>query len=189
MSHSKKMTESVILLHGFGGHHLQTALLARRLREAGYIVANVGYPSWRWPLERVLVPFTSGHPTSDLVVNSLSTVLRLGENTDLSCMGRQWIFHLSFNLAFGSLMPNFGRTRAELAARATRCREAHSGVLAQLHGTKELSCKKRLGWSWASRGSLYEVSAASIGHFYLVDRLIVLCTAPSMAREKCSHRV
>ncbi|WP_236617674.1 esterase/lipase family protein [Sphingobium ummariense] len=46
--------ESVILLHGFGGHPLQTALLARRLRESGYDVANIGYPSWRWPITRVL---------------------------------------------------------------------------------------------------------------------------------------
>lgn len=46
--------ESVILLHGFGGHPVQTALLARRLRGAGYTVANIGYPSWRWPLARVV---------------------------------------------------------------------------------------------------------------------------------------
>ena len=54
MTTGMSVTEGVILLHGFGGHHLQTAMLARRLREAGYIVANIGYPSWRWPLERVL---------------------------------------------------------------------------------------------------------------------------------------
>ena len=54
MIHSKKMTESVILLHGFGGHQVQTALLARRLRAAGFIVSNIGYPSWRWPLARVI---------------------------------------------------------------------------------------------------------------------------------------
>ncbi|WP_312251119.1 esterase/lipase family protein [Sphingobium yanoikuyae] len=47
-------TQSVILLHGFGGHQVQTALLARRLRGAGYDVANIGYPSWRWPLPRVI---------------------------------------------------------------------------------------------------------------------------------------
>jgi len=47
-------TQSVILLHGFGGHQVQTALLARRLRGAGYDVANIGYPSWRWPLTRVI---------------------------------------------------------------------------------------------------------------------------------------
>lgn len=47
-------TDSVILLHGFGGHPLQTALLARRLRAAGFDVANIGYPSWRWPIDRVL---------------------------------------------------------------------------------------------------------------------------------------
>lgn len=46
--------ETVILLHGFGGHPLQTTLLARRLRAAGYTVANIGYPSWRWPIDRVL---------------------------------------------------------------------------------------------------------------------------------------
>ncbi|MES2173433.1 MAG: alpha/beta fold hydrolase [Pseudomonadota bacterium] len=46
--------QSVILLHGFGGHPLQTALLARRLRAAGFDVANIGYPSWRWPIDRVL---------------------------------------------------------------------------------------------------------------------------------------
>lgn len=45
---------SIILLHGFGGHPLQTALLARRLRVSGYDVANIGYPSWRWPIGRVL---------------------------------------------------------------------------------------------------------------------------------------
>lgn len=54
MNHSKKMTNSILLLHGFGGHQVQTALLARRLRDAGFIVANIGYPSWRWPLPRVI---------------------------------------------------------------------------------------------------------------------------------------
>ena len=39
-----------------------------------------------------------------LVLNSLSVVLRLGENTDLSCMGTQWLFHVSFNLAFSTLI-------------------------------------------------------------------------------------
>lgn len=48
------VSHSILLLHGFGGHPLQTALLARRLRAAGYTVANIGYPSWRWPLDRVL---------------------------------------------------------------------------------------------------------------------------------------
>ena len=47
-------TESILLLHGFGGHPLQTFLLARRLHAAGYTVANIGYPSWRWPIDRVL---------------------------------------------------------------------------------------------------------------------------------------
>lgn len=45
--------EAVVLLHGFGGLPLQTALLASRLRQAGYEVANIGYPSWRWPLDRI----------------------------------------------------------------------------------------------------------------------------------------
>jgi pimeloyl-ACP methyl ester carboxylesterase len=47
-------TDAIILLHGFGGHPVQTALLARRLRQHGYAVANIGYPSWRWPIDRVL---------------------------------------------------------------------------------------------------------------------------------------
>lgn len=47
-------TDAVILLHGFGGLPIQTALLARRLRTSGYTVANIGYPSWRWPIDRVL---------------------------------------------------------------------------------------------------------------------------------------
>ena len=38
------------------------------------------------------------------MLNSLSVVLRLGENTDLSCMGAQWLFHVSFNLAFSTLI-------------------------------------------------------------------------------------
>jgi pimeloyl-ACP methyl ester carboxylesterase len=46
--------EAILLLHGFGGHPLQTALLARRLRARGFDVANIGYPSWRWPIDRVL---------------------------------------------------------------------------------------------------------------------------------------
>lgn len=46
--------QSIILLHGFGGHPLQTALLARRLCASGYDVANLGYPSWRWPIARIL---------------------------------------------------------------------------------------------------------------------------------------
>lgn len=46
--------EGVVLLHGFGGHPVQTALLARRLRQAGYAVANIGYPSWRLPMGQVL---------------------------------------------------------------------------------------------------------------------------------------
>ncbi|NWK98027.1 hypothetical protein DM806_20650 [Sphingobium lactosutens] len=48
-------TDSIVLLHGFGGHPIQTALLARRLRQSGYAVANIGYPSWRWSAEQVLV--------------------------------------------------------------------------------------------------------------------------------------
>jgi pimeloyl-ACP methyl ester carboxylesterase len=48
------MPGGVVLLHGFGGHPVQTALLARRLRHAGHAVANIGYPSWRWPIDRVL---------------------------------------------------------------------------------------------------------------------------------------
>ena len=40
-----------------------------------------------------------------LVLNGFSIVLRLESNeTILACMGRQWLFHLSFNLAFGTLM-------------------------------------------------------------------------------------
>ena len=40
-----------------------------------------------------------------LVLNVLSIVVQLGPNeTLLACMGHQWLFHLSFNLAFGSLM-------------------------------------------------------------------------------------
>lgn len=45
--------DGVVLLHGFGGLPVQTALLARRLGQTGFAVANVGYPSWRWPLDRV----------------------------------------------------------------------------------------------------------------------------------------
>lgn len=46
--------EAIILLHGFGGHPVQTALLARRLRGAGFVVCNIGYPSWRWPIDRIV---------------------------------------------------------------------------------------------------------------------------------------
>jgi len=60
-------SEGVVLLHGFGGLPLQTALLARRLRQRGYAVLNPLYPSWRWPLERIVdhvhrrvIPFADG---------------------------------------------------------------------------------------------------------------------------------
>lgn len=49
----RSTAEAVVLLHGFGGLPLQTALLASRLRQAGYEVAHIGYPSWRWPLDRI----------------------------------------------------------------------------------------------------------------------------------------
>lgn len=46
--------DTVLLLHGFAGHPIQMSLLARRLRRAGYHVANIGYPSWRWPADRIV---------------------------------------------------------------------------------------------------------------------------------------
>ena len=84
----------------------------------------------------------------------------------------------SAQLAFGSLLPNFRRIRAERAARAIGCRESRSGVPGQLPGNSELpelpGLQKRRGWCGASRGSLYEVSAASIGISTWYPRLIVL---------------
>lgn len=48
------MPEGVVLLHGFGGMPLHMALLGQRLRRAGYAVLNPAYPSWHWPLERIV---------------------------------------------------------------------------------------------------------------------------------------
>ncbi|RVT39875.1 esterase/lipase family protein [Sphingobium algorifonticola] len=50
----RAVPDGIVLLHGFGGHPIQTTLLARRLRQSGYYVANIGYPSWRWPIDRVI---------------------------------------------------------------------------------------------------------------------------------------
>ena len=33
---------------------IQTALLGKRLRRAGYTILNPLYPSWRWPLDRIV---------------------------------------------------------------------------------------------------------------------------------------
>ena len=46
--------ETVILLHGLGSGPGQLALLARRLRRAGYRVVSPGYPSTKEPLERLV---------------------------------------------------------------------------------------------------------------------------------------
>lgn len=46
--------ETVILLHGLGSGPVQLALLAKRLRRAGYRVESPGYPSTKEPLERLV---------------------------------------------------------------------------------------------------------------------------------------
>lgn len=46
--------DRVILLHGFGGLPIQLFRLSHRLRQAGFTTATIGYPSWRWPLERIV---------------------------------------------------------------------------------------------------------------------------------------
>jgi triacylglycerol esterase/lipase EstA (alpha/beta hydrolase family) len=53
-SEGGRMAEAIVLLHGFGGVPVQTALLASRLRRAGYAVFNPFYPSWRWSLDRIV---------------------------------------------------------------------------------------------------------------------------------------
>ena len=46
--------ETVVLLHGLMRSPRSMQPLARRLAREGYVVRNVGYPSWRWEPERLL---------------------------------------------------------------------------------------------------------------------------------------
>lgn len=46
--------DRVILLHGFGGLPVQLSHLAGRLRSAGFATSVIGYPSWRWPIPRIV---------------------------------------------------------------------------------------------------------------------------------------
>lgn len=46
--------QRVILLHGFGGLPIQLVPLSRRLKQAGFTPSTIGYPSWRWPLDRIV---------------------------------------------------------------------------------------------------------------------------------------
>ncbi|MET0360715.1 MAG: alpha/beta fold hydrolase [Sphingobium sp.] len=46
--------QGVVLLHGFGGLPIQTALLAARLRRAGFAVLNPFYPSWQASLPEIV---------------------------------------------------------------------------------------------------------------------------------------
>jgi len=46
-------TELVVLLHGIFRTSLSMSLLGIRLRKAGFVVANLGYPSRRMPLEAI----------------------------------------------------------------------------------------------------------------------------------------
>jgi alpha-beta hydrolase superfamily lysophospholipase len=70
--------EAILLLHGFGALPLQTALLARRLRAAGYTVVTPFYPSWRWPLARIadhlaprLTALATSHDTVHCIGHSM----------------------------------------------------------------------------------------------------------------------
>ena len=53
MSESARAREGVILLHGLGRSALAMWPLARRLRRAGYVVVNQGYPSRRHSIGRL----------------------------------------------------------------------------------------------------------------------------------------
>lgn len=48
-----KKNECVILLHGLGRTHLSMRKMARRLKNAGYMTVNFGYPSTRKRIERI----------------------------------------------------------------------------------------------------------------------------------------
>lgn len=48
------MPDRVILLHGFGGLSIQFLPLSRHLRRSGFEPRSIGYPSWRWPIERIV---------------------------------------------------------------------------------------------------------------------------------------
>lgn len=74
--------ERVILLHGFGGLPIQLAPLSRRLKQAGFTPSTIGYPSWRWPLDRIVshlqdrIAADDGHPVHFVAHSMGGLVLR-----------------------------------------------------------------------------------------------------------------
>jgi len=56
---SADASDTVVLLHGLLRSPLSMRSLARRLERAGYVVRNVGYPSWRHGPERLLARLDS----------------------------------------------------------------------------------------------------------------------------------
>ncbi|MBN1648467.1 MAG: hypothetical protein JW874_10565 [Spirochaetales bacterium] len=51
--------ECVILLHGLARHAHSLKPVARRLEKEGYEVYNIGYPSTKYPIERLAVEFVA----------------------------------------------------------------------------------------------------------------------------------
>lgn len=52
--------ETVVLVHGLGRTRVSMALLGSRIGAAGYHVVNIGYPSTREPMERVVELLRAG---------------------------------------------------------------------------------------------------------------------------------
>ena len=45
---------TAVLLHGLMGHPVEMSLIERRLKNEGYEVENIGYPSMKQPLEKIV---------------------------------------------------------------------------------------------------------------------------------------
>lgn len=50
----KAGNKTAVLLHGLMGHPVEMSLIEHRLKNEGYAVENIGYPSMKEPLERIV---------------------------------------------------------------------------------------------------------------------------------------
>lgn len=75
-------TETVVLLHGLGRSRFSMAVLARFLRQSGFRVINIGYPSRRDPIARhvehvraILEKSVTPETTLHFVTHSLGSII------------------------------------------------------------------------------------------------------------------